>query len=161
MTTTNESFESRLWRWGANLFPAYRRSGGKVTFVAANFQEVHVSIKNTWRTKNHLGLTWGGSIYAAVDPIFGVMLHKLLGNQWYVVDSQATIHFLKGLKTHANAQFVITNHELLKIKQSLAQSNKAEHEFIVNIIANGQVHVKCTKKVAIRPKRVHSDEPSK
>jgi hypothetical protein len=35
-----ESFRTRLLRWKFNLFPAYRGTGARVTYIAADFREV-------------------------------------------------------------------------------------------------------------------------
>ena len=39
-----ESFRSRLARWGFNHFPAYRRTGARVTYIAADFHEVRITV---------------------------------------------------------------------------------------------------------------------
>ncbi len=35
-----ESFKTRLLRWGLNRFPTYRRTGGRITYIAADYREV-------------------------------------------------------------------------------------------------------------------------
>ncbi|HBE81322.1 MAG TPA: DUF4442 domain-containing protein, partial [Blastocatellia bacterium] len=64
-----ESFESKRFRWGFNLFPAYRGTGGRVTYIADDWKEVRVKLPLNWRTRNYVGTIFGGSIYGAVDPI--------------------------------------------------------------------------------------------
>jgi hypothetical protein len=63
-----ESFGSRRFRWICNLFPAFRGTGGRVTYVDADFREVHVRLRLNWRTRNYVGTIFGGSLYGAVDP---------------------------------------------------------------------------------------------
>lgn len=48
-----ESWRTRLWRWGFNFFPAYRGTGGQVTYIAADWKEVHVALSLSWRTRNY------------------------------------------------------------------------------------------------------------
>ena len=47
-----ESFRTRLMRWGFNLWPCYRGTGGRVTFIAADWREVRVRLPLSWRTRN-------------------------------------------------------------------------------------------------------------
>ena len=74
-----ESFRSRIDRLKFNLFPAYRGSGGRVTYVADDFREMRVKIPLNWRTRNYLGTIYGGSMYGAIDPVYMLMLIKNLG----------------------------------------------------------------------------------
>ncbi|HEX7831004.1 MAG TPA: DUF4442 domain-containing protein, partial [Thermoanaerobaculia bacterium] len=63
-----EDFASRLMRWKFNIFPAYRGTGGRVKYIAADFREVRVALPLSFRTRNAVGTIFGGSMYAAVDP---------------------------------------------------------------------------------------------
>ena len=74
-----ESFNTRLRRWKFNLFPAYRGSGGRVTYIADDFREVRIKLPLSLRTRNAVGTIYGGSMYGAVDPIYMIMLMRLLG----------------------------------------------------------------------------------
>ena len=64
-----ESFESRKMRWGFNLFPAFRGTGARVTYIASDFHEARVRLPLSWRTRNYVGTIFGGSLYGAVDPM--------------------------------------------------------------------------------------------
>ncbi|WP_299075839.1 DUF4442 domain-containing protein [uncultured Paraglaciecola sp.] len=146
-----ESLESRIWRWFGNWFPAYRGSGAKVTYVSSNFQDVCIKLPCNWKTKNHMGITWGGSLYAALDPIYGVMLYKILERQYKVIDSQASICFLKPSKGTLYAHFQITDDELLTLKKQLTHNNKARMCLEVRLTnKQGVVHVVCEKHIHIR-----------
>ncbi len=37
-----ESLYSKAWKWLANLAPAYRRTGARVSYLASDFQEVEI-----------------------------------------------------------------------------------------------------------------------
>lgn len=90
-----ESLRTRLWRWGFNCFPAYRGTGGRVTYIAADWREVRIKLPLNWRTRNYVGTTFGGSLYGAVDPFYMIMLIKLLGPDYIVRDKAAAILFRK------------------------------------------------------------------
>ncbi len=84
-----ESFRTRLLRWRFNLHPAYRRSGGRLTYVAADLHEVRVRLPLCRATRNLNGTIYGGSIYAAVDALHAVMIAQLLGPREYVAWTKA------------------------------------------------------------------------
>jgi len=145
-----ESIESRLWRWGGNLFPAYRRTGARITYVAPDFHEVKIKIPSNWQTRNHMGITWGGGLYASLDPIYGVMLYKLLGCQYRVVDKRASIDFKRPGVGTLYAHFRISKTELNEVKQSLKSSSKLERHFSIDLMdKNGVVHASCQKLLSI------------
>jgi len=147
-----ESFESRLWRWGGNLFPAYRRSGARITYVAADFHEVHIKIPSNWKTRNHMGITWGGGLYSALDPIYGVMLYKMLAGQYRVVDRTASIHFKLPARTTLYARFRLSLEELKGIKAELQVSAKLTRHYAVELVdQHDVVHASCEKELCILP----------
>ena len=145
-----ESFESKVWRWLGNWFPAYRGSGAKVTYVSSDFHDVFIKLPCNWKTKNHMGITWGGSLYAALDPIYGVMLYKLLGRRFRVIDSEAEIKFIKPGTETLYAHFHIPAGELLTLKEQLLFSNKAQIHLQVSLNnKHGVVHAICDKHIHI------------
>ena len=75
----NESIRTRLLRWGFNLFPAYRRTGARVTYIAGDFGEVRIKLPLNWKTRNYVGTIFGGSMYGAVDPIYLIMFINFSG----------------------------------------------------------------------------------
>lgn len=145
-----ESFESKVWRWVGNWFPAYWGSGAKVTYVSSDFHDVCIELPCNWRTKNHMGITWGGSLYAALDPIYGVMLYKLLGGQYRVVDSRAEIDFIKTGKETLYAHFHIPASDILTLKEQLLISNKAQLHLQISLNNKcGVIHATCDKHIHI------------
>jgi len=148
-----ESWESRLWRWGGNLFPAYRRSGARLMYVSPDFLEVHISIPSNWKTRNYMGITWGGGLYASLDPVYGVMLYKALGQRFRVVDKMAKIDFKRPGKTTLHAKFKVSRSELNEIRQELKTSDKIERCFEIDLVdTHDVVHASCQKLLSIRAK---------
>ena len=74
-----ESRRTRLQRWRFNFFPAYRGAGARITYIAADWREVRIKLPLNWLTRNYVGTIYGGSMYGAVDPIYMIMLIRLLG----------------------------------------------------------------------------------
>ena len=148
-----ESFESRLVRWQFNLFPAYRGSGARVTYVASDFRETRVRLPLTWRSRNAVGTIFGGSMYAAVDPLYMIMLMKVLGREFVVWDKAASIRFRKPGKSTLYATFRLDDAELDAIRAATATGASVDRTYNVELIdAEGVVHASVEKVIYIKRK---------
>jgi acyl-coenzyme A thioesterase PaaI-like protein len=127
-----ESFRSRLVRWGFNWFPAFRRTGGRLVYLADNWREVRVKLPLSWRTRNYVGTMFGGSLYAATDGIHMVMLMKQLGPAYVVWDKSASIRYRKPCRTTVYATFAIDERETDTIRTLLVTEPKIEREYKVD-----------------------------
>jgi Domain of unknown function (DUF4442) len=149
-----ESFASRLLRWRFNLFPAYRGTGARVTFIADDLREVRVRLPLSWRTKNYVGTIYGGSMYGAVDPFYMIMLIRLLGPDYVVWDKAATVKFRKPGRSTLHATFRIDDDELDAIRSAAASGDPIDRYYTVDLIdAHGVVHASVEKVVYVK-KRV-------
>jgi acyl-coenzyme A thioesterase PaaI-like protein len=140
-----------LMRWGFNFFPAFRGTGGRITYISGDWSEVRVKVPLSWRTRNYVGTIYGGSMYAAVDPIYMVMLIKILGPDYVVWDKAATIRFIKPGTGTLFAKFVITGEERTAIKAALASLPSVERVYRVELVdREGVVHASVEKTLHIR-----------
>jgi hypothetical protein len=146
-----ESFESRLLRWKFNLFPAYRGSGARVTYIAGDFREVRIRLPLSWRSRNAVGTIFGGSMYAAVDPMYMIMLMHLLGRDYVVWDKAAMIRFRKPGRTTLFATFTIEDAELDAIRSATATGQAIDRTYNVDLAdADGVVHASVEKVIYVR-----------
>ncbi|HET8624909.1 MAG TPA: DUF4442 domain-containing protein [Gemmatimonadales bacterium] len=149
--TRLESWPTRLARWGFNWFPAYRGTGARITYIAADWGEVRIRLPLSWRTRNYVGTIFGGSIYGAVDPIYMVMLIKALGPGYVVWDKAATIQFRRPGRETLHATFRLREEELAALRAEVDRAGQAEREFTVELVnAAGEVHATCRKLLSIR-----------
>ncbi|HYR27497.1 MAG TPA: DUF4442 domain-containing protein [Thermoanaerobaculia bacterium] len=148
-----ESFASRVLRWQFNLFPAYRGTGGRVVYIAADFREVRVKLPLSFRTRNAVGTIFGGSMYAAVDPMYMIMLMKVLGRAYVVWDKAATIRFRRPGRTTLFATFRIDDAEIAAIEAATAGGEPADRTYNVDLVdADGLVHASIEKVIYIKRK---------
>jgi acyl-coenzyme A thioesterase PaaI-like protein len=148
-----ESARTRFLRWKLNFFPAYRGTGARVTYIAADFREVRVRLPLSWRTRNLVGTIFGGSLYAAVDPIYMIMLIRLLGPRYVVWDKAATIRFRKPGRTTLRATFSIDEAELDAIRAAAEGGAPIDRIYNVDLVdAEGTVHASVEKVIYIRLK---------
>ncbi len=148
-----ESIRTRIARWRFNLFPAYRGTGGRITYVADDWLVVRIKLPLNWRTRNYVGTIFGGSMYGAVDPVYMLMLIKALGNDYVVWDKAASIRFKKPGRSTLYARFVLSKDEIASIKEELLSVPSIERIYHVDLIdAEGVVHAMVDKTISIRRK---------
>jgi len=145
-----ESLRTRLLRWGFNLFPAYLGTGGRITYIADDYREVRVELPLSWRTRNYVGTIFGGSMYAAVDPVYMIMLIKNLGPGCIVWDKAASIRFRKPGHTKLYAHFHMPPEELDAIRASLVPGGSIDRVYRVELTDRaGTVHAEIEKTIRI------------
>ena len=148
-----ESFKTWLAKWGFNFFPAYRGTGARITSIAAGWREVRIKLPLSWRTRNYVGTIYGGSMYGAVDPIYMVMLIKVLGPEYIVWDKAATIRFKKPGTGTLYARFFLSEEEISTIRTAAAAGAPVERVYLVELVdSTGVVHAAIEKTVYVRKK---------
>jgi acyl-coenzyme A thioesterase PaaI-like protein len=146
-----ESSASRLMRWKFNVFPAYRGTGGRVKYISSDFREVRIALPLNFRTRNYVGTIFGGSMYAAVDPIYMIMLIRNLGRGFVVWDKAASIRFRKPGRTTLYATFRIDEAELDAIRAATATGDPVNRTYNVELVdAGGVSHASVEKIIYIK-----------
>ena len=146
-----ESWRTRLLRWRFNLFPAYRGTGARVVHIDRDFREIRIRLGLGWRTRNTVGTIFGGSMYGAVDPIFMIMLIKLLGPDYIVWDKVATIRFRKPGKATLYATFTIGETELDAIRAATSTGHSVDRTYHVDLVDEaGIVHAEIEKVIYVK-----------
>jgi hypothetical protein len=148
-----ESWASRLLRWKFNLFPAYRGTGGRIAYISGDFREVRVQIPLSWRTRNYVGTIYGGSLYGAVDPVYMIMLIRILGPSYTVWDRAASIRFVKPGRSLLSARFLLAEEEIETIRRLCETEPSINRVYNINIVdLAGVVHAVVDKTIYIRKK---------
>lgn len=146
-----ESWATRRTRWGFNLFPAWRGTGARVTYIAADWRELRVRLPLSWRTRNYVGTIFGGSLYGAVDPMYMIMLIHVLGPAYTVWDKAATIRFRKPGRATLYARFLLDDAEIATIRRLLETEPSIDRVYTMDLAdANGLVHASVEKTIYIR-----------
>ena len=146
-----ESFASRLLRWKFNLFPAYRGSGARVTYISSDYREAKIRLPLTWRSRNAVGTIFGGSMYAAVDPLYMIMLMHCLGRDYVVWDKAASIRFRRPGRATLFARFHLDDAEIASIQSATAAGEPVDRTYNVDLVdADGTVHASVEKIIYVR-----------
>lgn len=156
-----ESAATRWMRWKFNFFPAYRGTGGRVTYIAEDFREVRIRLPLSWRSRNLVGTIYGGSMYGAVDPMYVIMLMRILGRDYIVWDKAASIRFRKPGRCTLFATFVITGAEVEEIRKLTAAGDPIDRVYHVELSdAKGVVHASVEKTIYVKRKNAAAAPPS-
>ncbi len=149
-----QNLGNKFMRWKLNLIPALIASGGRLTDLAPDFSVVELKLKKCLRTRNYVGTIYGGSMYAAVDGIYMVMLIKRLGKGYIVWDMAGHIRYLKPGRSDLFARFEIDDAEIALIKNELTQRQKLVREYEVTLVdRSGTPCAQVTKTIHIRKKQ--------
>lgn len=148
-----------LVRWGYNLHPAFRGTGGRVVHVAGDLRHIRVRLPLTWRTRNIVGSLYGGSLFAITDGAHPMMLMAALGEDYIVWDKAASIRYKKPGRTTLYADFVLDNDELARIRARLDETPELEHDFQIELKdAGGVVHTVVERTVYIAEKNYYKQK---
>lgn len=150
-SSTRESWRSWRYRWLINLWPCYLGTGARLTFLASDWRSLRVKIPLGWRTKNAYGTHFGGSLYAAIDPMFVLMFRKVFGPEVVVWDKAASIQFKRPGRSHLFAELAIDEAELGAIRTALLDGPKVDRTYTVELRdTQGDVHALVEKVVHFR-----------
>jgi len=148
---TQESIRTFAFRHMLNLWPCYRGTGGRVTFISSDWRRVNVRLKLSLRTRNYVGTIFGGSLYGAIDPIYMLMLIRILGPAYVVWDKAASIRFKKPGRGTLDAQFLVTEQEIAAIRELSSQDNSIDRVYPVEFKdRDGQVIASIDKTIYIK-----------
>ena len=116
-----------LFRVMFNISPMYRRSCGRIVFVSKDLHVVKIKIALTYKNKNYVGSMYGGSLFAATDPIYMIQLMQILGKNYVVWDKATEIKFKKPVYKNAFAVFEFTSDEIQVIINKVANENEINY----------------------------------
>ncbi|MBN1343965.1 MAG: DUF4442 domain-containing protein [Phycisphaerae bacterium] len=146
-----ESFKTRLWRWTINLWPCYRGTGARLTYIASDWREVRIKLPLSLRTRNYVGTIYGGSMYGAIDPIYMLMLIKTLGPGYVVWDKAAAIRFKRPGRSTLHARCAVDDREIETIKELLTRQSSIDRVYEITLRDDKEkIHAVIEKTLYIR-----------
>ncbi len=151
-----------IFKYGFNLSPMYRRSTGKLTYVSDNLHKIDVKIPISYKNKNYVGSIFGGSLYAATDPIFMIQLIHILGDDYVVWDKASCIRYKKPVFKSVTVTFEFSEDEIASIKNQVDEKNEID---IVKTIElkdeSGVVYTELDKTIYIANKIFYKEKLKK
>jgi Domain of unknown function (DUF4442) len=90
-------------------------------------------------------------MYGAIDPIYMLMLMKILGPDYTVWDKAATIRFRRPGREQLLAVCRISPDDVAEIRAAVAKNGKTDKEFSLDLVGgSGEAHASFTKLLSIR-----------
>ncbi|GAB3022283.1 DUF4442 domain-containing protein [Spirosoma pulveris] len=153
-TNRTESFKTWRFRQVMNWYPMYFGTGGKILFWSGDSREVHLRLRRNLWTYNYVGTIFGGSLFAAADPFYMLMLLRILGKSYVVWDKTGSIRFRKPGRQTLYARFDITDQQLDTIRRAVAENGQTEQTFTLDWVdADGVVHAQIERLCYIADKQ--------
>ncbi|MEO0899039.1 MAG: DUF4442 domain-containing protein [Bacteroidota bacterium] len=158
-TEKKEIWKHRIVRWVGNLTPIIRTSKGKLCFISDDYREAHVSLKHSLSTKNLVGATFGGVLFSAADPWHALLVYKILGGDYIIWDRSAEIRFLRPGKSRLKMKILITDQDILEIKEDLKAKQKSHPSFDLEWLdKNNKVVARLKKTLYVAEKGFHAQK---
>jgi len=118
--------KDKLFKYGFNLSPMYRRSTGRIIEVSKDLLHIKIKIPISYKNRNYANSIFGGSLFSSADPIPMVQLINIIGNDYVVWDKSAEIYFKIPAKENLYADFIYTEEEIKEIKEKLKVTDEFE-----------------------------------
>lgn len=142
------------FKWTLNLYPPLWGTGIWVEHVAPDFRQVVVSMAKRFYNHNAFGDHFGGSLAAMTDPFFTLMLMRILGSDYRVIDSETRIRFLARARGKVWARFSIGEDALEEIRAATMDGDKCLKTFRVDVTnREGRVVARVDKTIYVRLRR--------
>ncbi len=142
------------FKWTLSLYPPLWGTGIWVSHVSEDFREVTVTMASRFYNHNAFGSHFGGSLAAMTDPFLTLMLLKVLGPDYRVIDSETHIRFLERAEGRVTARFYLDDERLAAIRAATASGDKYFAKFRIDITDElGTVVVEVEKTIYVRLRR--------
>lgn len=151
--------KATLFKIMFNISPMYRRSCGRITFVSDDLHIVKVKIPLTYKNKNYVGSMFGGSLFAATDPIFMIQLMQILGKEYVVWDKATEIKFKRPVYSTVFVTFEFSSDEIAEIVGRISTEQEIDlikKLYITN--ADSTTFTEVDKNIYITSKRYYKEK---
>lgn len=154
---------STIFKYGFNISPMYRRSTGRIMTVSEDLLQAKVKIPITYKNKNYVGSIFGGSLFAATDPVYMIQLIHILGNDYVVWDKEATIKFKRPAVENAYADFCFSEDEIETLKKQVAENKEIDIKKELQIVNKDAtaVYAEVTKIIYVADKKYYKEKRGK
>lgn len=106
----------RAFRFLLNIYGPFLGAGVRVERISEDWKEIDVALRLRWYNRNAVGVQFGGSLYAMVDPHLMLMLMRLLGKDYVVWDKAAEIEFVAPGRTTVYSRVRLNDEQVEEIR---------------------------------------------
>lgn len=139
-----------------NHFAPFQGAGIELDKIDLKNYHIRVKMPLTRKNKNIVGVHFGGSLYAMVDPFYMTLLMYHLGSTYIVWDKAASIDFLTPGRSTVYADIRLDAEEIQIIKNLADNYAPIYRNYTINIIDDSGLRIaEVHKTVYIRRKKPH------
>ncbi|HEX7687647.1 MAG TPA: DUF4442 domain-containing protein [Burkholderiaceae bacterium] len=142
-----------VYRQVLNFWPCIRRSGGRVVALAPDFSRLTVRLRLGWGTRNVVGTIFGGAMFSSTDPMYMLMLQRILGRDYVVWDKHGAVRFKRPARSTLYAEFHVSPERRAEVVEAVRA--RGEGDFTWTILfkdARGIVHAEIDKTLYVADK---------
>lgn len=151
-------------KWILNLYPPLFLQGTRVTRLDKDLRYCEVQVRRRLWTKNLNGTTFGGTIFAAADPVYPLLYWQLFarrGEKLQVWLKGATIDYQKPAATTLTLKFELGDADLEAALADLDARGKSIREHRIEAVdASGEICAVVNSLVYMRRLRQGQQEVS-
>jgi hypothetical protein len=153
------SWKPYVIRFGFNLHPAYRRTGGRVEYVSPDLTLIRVRLQLNRSTRNLVGSIFGGSLFAVTDGPHPFLLITALGSDYIVWDKAASISFKRAGRSTLYADCIVSAEEVAEVREILTRQPEVDRIYRVELKdGDGIVHSIVERTVYIANKEYYKQK---
>ena len=133
---------SRRWsprqlRWLMRAYPPLLFQRIQVLEIDPGFRRAVVRVRRSIFSRNLQGSTFGGTIYAAVDPFHALMLWQICAHEDIRVQAwmkEAVITFLRPADSHLTIEFSLDDRTVVDALRAIRETGRFAHVFEVQAL---------------------------
>ena len=136
----NMMVSENLLKWAIRFYPPLLLQRIWVIKFYKDFLGVEVKIYKSWLNKNYNKSIFGGTLFAAADPFYPLLLHQALKAKGYKIrvwSKSCEIKFIKPGTTDLFFKINITNSDIAYCEHLLNKNGKYEMLFPIHIYNKG------------------------
>lgn len=127
------SLSARAVRFLLNIYPPFLGAGIRVVHLSEDFRTAEVRMRLRFYNQNYFGTHFGGSLYAMTNPLYVLMLSNILGPEYTVWDTAATVEYLKPGRGTVSALFALGDERLAQIRDATASGARLESVYPIEV----------------------------
>lgn len=127
----------RQLQWMLTLYPPLFLQGVRCLSVGPEFRTCRMRVARFFLTRNLQGTTFGGSIFAAADPVYALLFWQILAREGMRVQAWlkgASIEYLKPAASALTLDFAVPDEDLDAARRALAADGRFRHRYTTRAI---------------------------
>ena len=130
-------WSSRQLLWLLRAYPPLLFQRIQVLEIDPGFRRALVRVRRSIFSRNLQGSTFGGTIYAAVDPFHALLLWQICAHEGFRVQAwmkEAVITFLRPAESHLTIEFTLDDRTVDNALRSIGETGRFAHAFEVQAL---------------------------